>query len=206
MTIGENIRKIRKSKGLTMKDIASKLEMTEQAISQYERNIRTPNTKLIIKISNILNVSPQEIDPELPIWKEFDEKFDVERLAKDAKEIANLNKNHQKILKEFTEEMKNESNVEDIIKSKSMKDIDKEYNELKIKQNSFLHKLEFFARAMREFNEFERDIIGELTEMYSNMIYDKRYDVNKLDEEQYSRLRQNIRNSIKESFEKFENK
>lgn len=87
MTIGENIRKIRKSKGLTMKDIANKLEITEQAISQYERNIRIPNTKLIIKISNILNVSPQQLDPELSIWEEFDEKIDVEGLKKELNKI-----------------------------------------------------------------------------------------------------------------------
>ncbi|WP_370835538.1 helix-turn-helix domain-containing protein [Clostridium tertium] len=206
MELNERIKYYRNRIPMTQRELADKASISLRALLNYEKGVRTPSLEVLIKISKALDVQVTDLDPNIPIWKEFDEKFNVERLAKDVKEIVNLNKNHQKILKEFTEEMKNESNVEDIIKSKSMKDIDKEYNELKIKQNSFLHKLEFFARAMREFNEFERDIIGELTEMYSNMIYDKRYDVNNLDEEQYSRLRQNIRNSIKESFEEFENK
>lgn len=66
-TIGKNIRSIRKSKGLTLRDIANKLDITEQAISQYERDIRIPNTKLILKIASILNVSPHEIDSDLEI-------------------------------------------------------------------------------------------------------------------------------------------
>lgn len=92
MTIGENIRNIRKSKGLTMKDIANKLDMTEQAISQYERNIRTPNVKLVLKIADILNVSPKQIDPELPIWDEFDEKIDTDKLSEEVKILDYLSK------------------------------------------------------------------------------------------------------------------
>lgn len=92
MTIGENIRNIRKSKRLTMKDIANKLDMTEQAISQYERNIRTPNTKLVLKIADILNVSPQQIDPDIPIWQEFDNNIDTDKLSEEVKILDYLSK------------------------------------------------------------------------------------------------------------------
>lgn len=65
MSIGENIRNARKNKNLTMKQLGEKLNITEQAISQYERNIRTPNTKLIFKICEILEVDPSSIDKDL---------------------------------------------------------------------------------------------------------------------------------------------
>lgn len=63
--IGRNIRKERKLKGLTMKELGHELGISEQAISQYERNIRTPNTKTLLKIAKILNISVYELDSSL---------------------------------------------------------------------------------------------------------------------------------------------
>ncbi|MGN9160032.1 helix-turn-helix domain-containing protein [Clostridium sulfidigenes] len=85
MSIGENIRIARKNKNITMKQLGENLGITEQAISQYERGVRTPNTKLILKISSILEVNPTDIDPELKIWDEFDEKMDLEGLRREVK-------------------------------------------------------------------------------------------------------------------------
>lgn len=65
MSIGENIRKARKKRNMTMKQLGEELGITEQAISQYERNIRTPNTKLVIKIAEILCTDPTKLDEEL---------------------------------------------------------------------------------------------------------------------------------------------
>lgn len=61
---GEQIRKYRKFKNMTMKDLAIKLGVTEQAISQYERNIRTPNRETIIKISEILEIDINSLSPQ----------------------------------------------------------------------------------------------------------------------------------------------
>lgn len=194
MTIGENIRKIRKSKGLTMKDIANKLEMTEQAISQYERNIRTPNTKLIIRIANILSVSPQQIDPELPIWEEFDAKYDIEKLLKEMKEIEESNKMKKEVLED--------GNLND----NKIKWILEDQENLLKKCDKIIKGIEDFTSIMVLFNSKEKDIISELIKIYNSVVFEKSYDVNKLNDEQYNKLKQNIRNSIKESFEDFENK
>lgn len=70
-TIGENIRKIRESKGLLMKDLADKLDITEQAIYQYEKDIRTPNTKQIFKIADLLGVEPDTIDIDLKNYLKY---------------------------------------------------------------------------------------------------------------------------------------
>ena len=61
MTIGENIRKIRIDKGLTQRDLAAKLQITQQSIAQYENGKRIPKLSTVRKIANALNVSLNEI-------------------------------------------------------------------------------------------------------------------------------------------------
>lgn len=194
MTIGENIRNIRKSKGLTMKDIANKLDMTEQAISQYERNIRTPNTKLILKIADILNVSPQQIDAELTIWDEFDARTNADKLIKEIKEIEESNKIKKEILENG-----------DLDHNKIKWILEDQENLIK-KCDKIVKGMEDFKNTIILFNSKEKEIISELTKIYNSVVFEKAYDVNKLNDEQYNKLKQNIRNSIKESFEEFENK
>ncbi len=55
LSLGEKVRSIRKWKGLKQKDIADKLGITVQAVSQYERNIRVPTDKMLTKLSNVLS-------------------------------------------------------------------------------------------------------------------------------------------------------
>lgn len=71
LSIGEKIRKYRKQQNLTMKQLGERLDITEQAVSQYERNIRTPNTKSIFKISEILGIEPSKIDEDLNIISKY---------------------------------------------------------------------------------------------------------------------------------------
>lgn len=49
-TIGETIRNLRKENGITMKELAKEVNVTEQAISQYERGVRMPNFEILEKI------------------------------------------------------------------------------------------------------------------------------------------------------------
>jgi predicted phage transcriptional regulator len=61
MNIGENIKTIRTSKGLTQRDLATKLNITQQSIAQYENGKRIPKLSTVRKIANALNVSLNEI-------------------------------------------------------------------------------------------------------------------------------------------------
>ncbi|WP_300348121.1 helix-turn-helix transcriptional regulator [Clostridium sp.] len=56
-TLGKKIRDLRKANNMTMKELAEKLNLTEQAISQYERNIRIPNFEILKQIFSIFNKS-----------------------------------------------------------------------------------------------------------------------------------------------------
>ena len=56
-TFGERMRRYRKSTGMTMKELALKLDISEQAISQYENNKREPNIGMLKKIAKELDIT-----------------------------------------------------------------------------------------------------------------------------------------------------
>lgn len=56
MNIGENIRKLRKSHKLTLKELGLRVGLSEQAIGQYERGDRTPNIETLDKLAKALDV------------------------------------------------------------------------------------------------------------------------------------------------------
>lgn len=60
-TIGNLIAKIRKDKKMTQKDLAEKLNITDRAVSKWERGICCPDISLLKKLSEILDVSISEL-------------------------------------------------------------------------------------------------------------------------------------------------
>lgn len=59
--IGENIKIARKSIGLTQKEVAYKLHMTQQQYSRFENGVFELNYQQIIDICKLLNITPNEI-------------------------------------------------------------------------------------------------------------------------------------------------
>ncbi len=57
MNIGERIKHIRKESGVTQKQPAEKLGMTQAAIVQFESEKSNPKIDTLKKIANALNVS-----------------------------------------------------------------------------------------------------------------------------------------------------
>lgn len=55
--IGDNIKKIRKSKGITQKEMSRLVDIPYSTYSNYENNNRTPPTDILNKIANYLDVS-----------------------------------------------------------------------------------------------------------------------------------------------------
>ena len=56
-TQGERIKKLRKSKGVTQRELAERLGISEQAVSKWEKNLSNPSTKNLLQISKIFGVS-----------------------------------------------------------------------------------------------------------------------------------------------------
>ena len=60
-SMGEIISTLRREKGMTQKDIADKLGITDKAVSKWERDIAFPDTATIPKLAEILEINVEEL-------------------------------------------------------------------------------------------------------------------------------------------------
>lgn len=60
-TIGDRIREERESAGLTQLELANKIGITPQAVSQYERGIKNPKITTIYRFADAIGVSPSKL-------------------------------------------------------------------------------------------------------------------------------------------------
>lgn len=61
MTVGENIKRIRKERGLTQKELGERLGMTQSAIWQFESDKTSPKIETVEKIATALDVTPYDL-------------------------------------------------------------------------------------------------------------------------------------------------
>ena len=59
--MGETISTLRKEKGMTQKELADILNITDKAVSKWERDVAFPDTQTIPKLAEILGVSIEEL-------------------------------------------------------------------------------------------------------------------------------------------------
>lgn len=80
MTIGENIRRIRKERGLTLRQLGDMLGTTEAYIRAYESGRRNPKPSSLERIAKALDVSPEALsDSEIDDIKAMHRLFQVFR-------------------------------------------------------------------------------------------------------------------------------
>ncbi len=60
-SIGEMISILRKEKGMTQNDLAEKMNVTDKAVSKWERNLSCPDINSISKLANILETTVEEL-------------------------------------------------------------------------------------------------------------------------------------------------
>src|SRR5690554_3504084 len=58
---GQLIATIRKSKSMTQKDIADKLNITSKAVSKWERGLSFPDVGILEKLANILDITVMDL-------------------------------------------------------------------------------------------------------------------------------------------------
>ncbi len=102
----KNLREIRKEYGMTMKELADKIGVSESAISQYENGKREPGYETLIKLAGLFNVSADyllgiEENDEISISQKDLELLKVYKAAKqsDKEHINALVKAIDKFLK-----------------------------------------------------------------------------------------------------------
>jgi transcriptional regulator with XRE-family HTH domain len=57
MTIGDRMKRLRQDRGWSQLQLAQKLKTHQKQISKYERGINLPSTDVIIRMTEIFNVS-----------------------------------------------------------------------------------------------------------------------------------------------------
>lgn len=66
-TFGQRFQRLRKSAGLTQEDVATKLNITSQAVSKWENDVSAPDISVLLELSEMLNVSVEQILGKEPI-------------------------------------------------------------------------------------------------------------------------------------------
>ena len=61
MSIGKNIAKYRKAKGITQEELGAKLGVTNQAVSKWESEVSMPDVMLLPKIAKALNITLDDL-------------------------------------------------------------------------------------------------------------------------------------------------
>jgi transcriptional regulator with XRE-family HTH domain len=96
--IGENIKAIRKNKGMTQEELAIKLNVARQTISKWEKGLSVPDAELVQKISEILDVDiKQLLGTEIHVEKGSNEL--VEQLSRINEQLAFKNQRSRRIYK-----------------------------------------------------------------------------------------------------------
>ena len=60
-TLGTKIAELRKQQGMTQLQLAEKMNVTDKAVSKWERDLSQPDINSIAKLADIFNVSIEEL-------------------------------------------------------------------------------------------------------------------------------------------------
>lgn len=97
--LNENIKAIRKSKGLSQQELAVKLNVVRQTVSKWEQGLSVPDSDMLISISEILEtpvstlLGETVVETETDSLKAISEKLEVINL-----QLAQRKTNRRKIL------------------------------------------------------------------------------------------------------------
>lgn len=94
--LGENIRKYRKRKKLSLRDLGDKLGLSHTAIDKYEKNKLIPNSTTLIKLANIFEVKVADL------FKNPQEEIKITDI--NYRKKASFSKTNQEIIEEITKE------------------------------------------------------------------------------------------------------
>lgn len=60
-TLGEIITEARKERGMTQKDLAEQMNVTDKAVSKWERDLSCPDVHSLPKLAEVLGLSMEEL-------------------------------------------------------------------------------------------------------------------------------------------------
>lgn len=80
--IGEQIKKMRSSKGMNQDELAKRLNTTKQSVSRYENGERQANQDVLFELSSIFNVSIDDFFPTTDVVAEERAGYTVNKTSK----------------------------------------------------------------------------------------------------------------------------
>ena len=80
---GENLKTLRKQKGFSQEELATRLHVVRQTISKWEKNLSVPDADTLIRLAEVLEVSVSEL---------LGAKIEIENAASDvAEQLSRIN-------------------------------------------------------------------------------------------------------------------
>ncbi|MGI6608525.1 MAG: helix-turn-helix domain-containing protein [Erysipelotrichaceae bacterium] len=92
----ENLKSLRKKKGMTQEELATRLNVVRQTVSKWEKGLSVPDSDLLIRLAEVLEVPVSLL---LGSKIEIEEKPDVlaEQLSRINEQLAIKNRRSRKI-------------------------------------------------------------------------------------------------------------
>ena len=94
--LGENIRELRKEKGITQEELAVRLHVVRQTVSKWEKNLSVPDAVTLQNIADELDTDVSRLLGEVPAVKE-DRNELAQQLARINEQLAVRNRRSRRI-------------------------------------------------------------------------------------------------------------
>ena len=94
--LNENIKKLRKSKGLSQEELAVKLGVVRQTVSKWEKGLSVPDSEMLIKLAEELNTTVNNILGETVAEEESELKVIAAKLELLNEQFAKQSEAHRR--------------------------------------------------------------------------------------------------------------
>lgn len=98
MMLNENIKAIRKQRGLSQEELAIRLHVVRQTVSKWEKGLSVPDSDMLVKIAEVLEVSIGELLGQR-MYDEKDKNEITEQLIRINEQFTIKNRRSKLILK-----------------------------------------------------------------------------------------------------------
>lgn len=96
--LSENIKNLRKTKGITQEELAIRLNVVRQTISKWEKGLSVPDADTLIKLADFFEVSVSELLGST-VEKEVDSNIIADQLSRINEQLATKNRRSHRIWK-----------------------------------------------------------------------------------------------------------
>ena len=97
--LSENLKNLRKTKGITQEELAIRLNVVRQTISKWEKGLSVPDADTLIKLADFFEVSVSDLLGS-KVEKEADTNSIADQLSRINEQLAIKNKRSQRIWKQ----------------------------------------------------------------------------------------------------------